>query len=284
MLKPELGVNLAKYSTLGVGGKADFLVTATKSADLIAALDWAAHQNLPFLVLGNGSNVLISDEGFRGLVVINRVTGCKTVGNKVVAESGEGLSRIARESLNNGLIGLHFAASIPGTVGGAVAVNAGALGWDISKTFVSAEVWEAGKVLTWTVSDFNFDYRYSSLKGKSEAVILSTVFELAKGDTESLITLLEEDKARRLASYIGRTCGSYFKNPPGISAGELIDSLGLKGYRVGGAEVSPFHANVLRNAGDASAADFLALEEYIIQKAEKECGVTLSSEVVKIGF
>lgn len=284
MLKPELGVNLSKYTTFSVGGKADFLVTATNRDDLVAALDWARDKNVPFLVLGGGSNVLVSDSGFRGLVIINRASDFEIKDNVVIAESGANLAKIARETLLDNLIGLHFGAGIPGTIGGAVVGNAGALRSDISEAFVSADVWCQGKVEIWQNNDFEFAYRYSKLKGNLDAVILSARFELERGETAEIIHDIQNDKTRRGKSYLGKTCGSYFKNPEGKSAGELIDSLGLKGYRIGGAEVSPLHANVLRNIGEARAADILALEKYVCDKVFSKYKIRLEPEVVKIGF
>ena len=284
MRNPELSVNLSKYTTLGVGGKADFLATTSNHADLVAALTWAKNENIPFLVLGGGSNVLISDTGFRGLVVINHAGECNLTGAILSVDSGANFGKIARETLNENLVGLHFGAGIPGTIGGAIAGNAGALGWDISKTLKSAEVWINGEVETWDAADFEFEYRKSKLKGKNDAVILSAVFDLLPGNTDELLGIINEDRERRAASYLGRTCGSYFKNPDGKSAGELIDKLGLKGYQIGGAEISPLHANVLRNVGDATAKDFIELENYIINKVKKAYGIMLEVEVTKIGL
>jgi len=280
----ELGVKLAKYSTLGVGGKADFFTTVTKRDDLVAALNWAFSGGKPFFILGAGSNVLISDGGFRGLVIINRVAEYSVDGCAVNASSGMNLAKVARETLAVGLAGLHFGAGIPGTIGGAVVGNAGALGWDISRTLKTAEVWHHGKIEKWTNTDFEYGYRTSKLKAKRDYVVLAADFELENGNAEEMQKLIVEDAKRRAASYLGRTCGSYFKNPEGKSAGELIDGLGLKGYRIGGAEVSPLHANVFRNVGGATAADFIELEKYLITKVKKAYGITLEPEAVKTGF
>ncbi len=284
MLEINNDIELARYSTLGVGGNADYLAITSTQDDLLAALNWADKEKVPFVIIGKGSNLLISDEGFRGLVIINRILGYEIIGDRVEVNSGECLSKVALETLKEGLLGLHFGAGIPGTIGGAVADNSGALGYDISETLVSARVWQDGVISTWENGDFTFSYRSSKLKGGKNTVILSAVFELTKGDTKSELQIIEEDKKRRLASYIGRTCGSYFKNPEGKSAGELIDSLGLKGFRQGGAEVSPEHANVLRNADSATANDFLILEETIIDKVREKYGIELETEVVKLGF
>lgn len=279
-------ISLVNYSTFGIGGNADFLTVANNKEDLIDALNWAKKTKIKFVVIGNGSNVLFADSGFLGLVIINRANGYQINKNRVMADSGAKFAQIANKTLRNNLVGLHFGSGIPGTVGGAIVGNAGALGWDIAKTFVSADIWRSGKVEEWQNADFDFDYRYSKLKNNSDAVILDATFELERDCHASLAMIkeIQDDKERRGRSYIGKTSGSYFKNPGDKSAGELIDQLGLKGYRVGDAEISPLHANVIRNAGNAKASDVLKLEKYIQDKVHKKYKIRLEPEIVKIGF
>ena len=281
----EEQVSLAKYSTLGVGGKTDFLVTASNVTDLVAALVWARSSKIPFVIIGGGSNVLISDEGFRGLVIINRAGKFKIDGMKVTADSGANFVKLATETIGLGLAGLHFGMGIPGSIGGAIAGNAGALGWDIARTLKTVRVWSDGEVKTYSNADLDFGYRASRIKGKNEIVILSAEFELTPGNKDEMEKLILDDCQRRAQSYLGRTCGSYFKNPEGgKTAGELIDKLGLKGYRMGGAEISPLHGNVIRNTDHATANDILELEKFITSEVKEEYNIDLVPEVVKIGI
>jgi len=284
MIEMQEQVNMAKYSTLSVGGNADFLTTVSKLTDLVAGLKWAHDKNIPFVIIGGGSNILISDEGFRGLVIINRASEYKIEGAKVTVDSGYNFGKLATETIELGLAGLHFGAGIPGSIGGAIAGNAGALGWDIAKTLKSVRVWDDGEERTFSNADLDFGYRTSKIKSKDGIVILSAEFELTVGNKDELTKLILDDRKRRVKSYLGRTCGSYFRNPQGDeTAGELIDRLGLKGHRIGGAEISPLHANVIRNIDNATANDIVSLEKFVTSKVEEKYNVQLIPEVVKIG-
>lgn len=275
---------MSRYSTFGIGGKADLLAIAKTEKELIDLLKMAKNENLKFVVIGNGSNVLFSDEGFRGLIIVNKTGNYEVSGNTVYAESGVSLGLLAKKTSESGLSGLHFGVGIPGTVGGAIAGNAGALGVDISETLVTARVWNDGKIENWKNSDFDFNYRFSKVKNSNNIIILSAEFLLGQDLASDVFEQLESDKKRRARTYVGKTCGSYFKNPEGESAGKIIDELGLKGYRIDGAEISELHANVIRNVGGAKASDILALEELINTKVYKKYNFRLVPEVVKIGF
>ncbi len=284
MIEIEKNIVLAKYTTLGVGGNADYLVVVKSRDELLEALDYAYRNKLKYLVLGGGSNVLVSDEGFAGLVIVNRATAHTQTKDVMYSESGASLTKVASQTLDNGFLGFEFGIGIPGTIGGAVAGNVGTKVGSVSDILVSAEVWHDGKIESLPGDSFDFDYRFSNIKGKFEYVVLSAKFRLQEGDTATAKEQVRAEIARRAGSYKGKTAGSYFKNPSeGKSAAELIDSLGLKGYRVGGAEVSTEHANVFRNLGDATARDFVELEHYVVAQVKTKFDIVLEPEVVKIG-
>lgn len=284
MLSIGKNVSLKKYTTLNVGGTAQELIIAEDKMMLLEALDYAYNNNLPFVVIGSGSNILISDRGFEGLVIINKSKNFEIKKGVIIADSGAMLSRVARASLDKNLLGMEFGCGIPGTIGGAISGNVGTIFGNVSDILVSAEVWHNGKLATLAGDNFDFDYRYSNIKGKNDYVVISGKFNLLSGDTTLAKENVKEDLVRRSRSYIGRTAGSYFKNPVnGKAAAFLIDSLGLKGYCIGGAEVSMEHANVLRNKGNAIAKDFYDLENHIVAQVKDKYGVTLEPEVIKIG-
>lgn len=284
MIEIKTNVGLSGYTTFGVGGKADWLVTVKTKEELLEALSYAREKKIKFVVIGGGSNVLISDDGFRGLTIINRATKREYVKDTVIAESGASLTKVASGSLDNGYLGFEFGIGIPGTIGGAVAGNVGTKIGNISDILVSAEVWHDGKISVVDGNSLDFDYRYSNIKGKSDFVILSAKFRLQEGDTSSAKEHVKDELKRRTSLYRGQTAGSYFKNPEeGKTAAELIDSLGLKGYHIGGAEVSTEHANVFRNAGGARAHDFYELEKNVTSKVLDRYGITLQPEVMKLG-
>jgi len=290
---------LARHTSLRIGGPADLLVVAETVLALRQAAALAWEHQVPFRVLGGGANVLVSDAGIRGLVVLNRAKGIlfQSVGGDgpggaatVTAESGASLSTVARQAVSRGLAGLEWAATIPGTVGGAVIGNAGAWGGNVASSLVSASVLERGEsVVEWHVERFEYNYRSSILKrqampGLLPAVVLEAKFSLQQGDRGALETQVAEMTARRKASQPpGATCGSVFKNPHGDYAGRLIESAGLKGTRVGNAEISPKHANFIVNHGDASAWDVYTLISLARQKVHAQSGVSLELEIQLIG-
>ena len=290
---------LARHTALRIGGPADLLVVVETALALRQAVTLAWEHQVPFRVLGAGSNVLVSDAGVRGLIVVNRARGItfQAAGEDapggaptVTAESGASLSTVARQAISRGLAGLEWAATIPGTVGGAVIGNAGAWGGDVASALVSASVLERDEpVVEWHVERFEYNYRSSILKrqalpGLLPAVVLEAKFRLQQGDRGALETQVANMTARRKASQPpGATCGSVFKNPRGDYAGRLIEAAGLKGTRMGNAEISPVHANFIVNHGDASAADVQALIALARQTVQAQSGIGLELEIQLVG-
>ncbi|HSJ55676.1 MAG TPA: UDP-N-acetylmuramate dehydrogenase, partial [Anaerolineae bacterium] len=280
-LRRELGSHavrvaepLARYTSLRVGGPADLLVLTGDLATLRRALSLAWSHDLPCRVLGGGSNVLVSDAGVPGLVILNRVRGIEFGADRVWAGSGTSLATLARRAVDQGLRGLEWATGIPGSVGGAVAGNAGAWGGDVASVLVEARMLVPGQPHTrtaaeahWTPEQFDFGYRTSVLRrasrqagGTPQPVVLSAAFRLEPGNPAELAERVSEIAAtRRARQPQGATCGSVFKNPPGDYAGRLIEAAGLKGTSQGAAAISPAHANFVVNLGGATSADVKAL-------------------------
>ena len=283
-------VHMANYSTMNIGGKADALLivyTAIEMENFIKKL-WEI--NIPFVILGSGSNVLISDKGIREVVIINRAHNLRINTNEqpacVWAESGANLAQVARQTALRGLTGLEWASAIPGTVGGAVYGNAGAFKKDISCNLLHAEILHRlkGKQI-WEKEQFGYSYRTSTLKKEpQEAVILSTTFTLEKGDPEMIKSLIEETRQKRMRTQPpGPSLGSVFRNPEGDKAGRLIEAASLKGKKIGDAEISSMHANFFINTGNARAQEVLDLILLAKQTVESNFGIHLFPEIQIIG-
>lgn len=284
MIDIKQNVPLSSYSSLAVGGPASSLVVVNNKEELLEALVYAEKEKEPVVVIGGGSNILVSDKGYSGIVIINKANKYERKADIVFAESGASLNRVASSSLDDGFLGFEFGIGIPGTIGGAVAGNVGTRMGDISGILLSAEVWHKGAVSIMDGENLEYDYRYSNIKGKEGYIVLSARFRLQEGDTTVAKSLVKDEIKRRLSSYRGLTAGSYFKNPKGDkAAAELIEAAGLKGFRIGGAEVSTDHANVFRNAGGAKASDFYELEKTVISKVKELFDIHLEPEVIKIG-
>ena len=302
---------LARHTGLRIGGPADLLAVVENVSELCQAVVLSQEHGVPCRVLGGGSNVLVSDQGIRGLVVLNRARAVtfsppesspsqrdEAGKGQVRAESGASLSRLARQCVARGWGGLEWAAGIPGTVGGAVVGNAGAWGGDIATTLIQATILEpGGTVVEWLAERFAYGYRSSILKqgfaalGKRRrekavprAVVLEAQFALQAGERARLQARVSEIAARRRATQPpGATCGSVFKNPADDYAGRLIEAAGMKGQRMGSAQISPVHANFVVNHGGAMAADVMALIDRTRQEVQSRFGVTLELEIELIG-
>lgn len=282
--------NLARYTSARIGGAADFFLAVQSAAELEQAvrLAWAAA--MPFRVLGAGSNVLVSDAGYRGLVIHNdarAITFREEAGAIVVrAEAGASLPTLARLCVARGAAGLEWGATVPGTVGGAVFGNAGAHGADVSSNLVLAEILHRdGGVERWSAADLALGYRASRLKTEPDsAVVLAAEFRLVPETPAALQVRVDAFIAQRRSTQPpGASIGSMFKNPAADFAGRLIEAAGLKGARLGNAQISALHANFFVNLGDARAGDVYALIELARSTVQQQCGVVLELEIGLLG-
>jgi UDP-N-acetylmuramate dehydrogenase len=287
-------VPLAGFTTFGIGGRAPFFVDARSSDELVDALAWAADQGLDALVLGRGSNVLVSDDGFDGLVVRN--AGAANVellaGGRLRAESGVDLARLVELTVARGLSGLEHFAGIPSTLGGALWQNLHFLSPErdrlvyLGDLVEEAHVVEAGATRRVDRAWFGFGYDKSTLRD-GEAIALDATLRLTPAEPrllrERVRANLDRRARRHPARAATRSAGCVFRNPPGASAARAIEAAGLKGSRVGGAVVSRRHANFVLNAGSATAADVLELIALVVERVEAYSGLRLEPELEFVG-
>jgi UDP-N-acetylmuramate dehydrogenase len=281
---------LARFTTMRVGGPADLFAIAHNAFELRALVRFARARELPHLILGRGSDVVIADAGVRGLVIQIRAEGSRIDGERYVAEAGVQMARAATEAQRAGLTGLEFGLAIPGTVGGAVWANAGAHESDVAAILETARVLGAdGSEGVLPVDQLALGYRDSRFKhvapGAPAELILEATFRLAPAEPGTIKERLDDIRRWRQAHQpIGfASAGSVFRNPPGDSAGRLIDAAGLKGLRSGGATVSEKHANFIVNDRKGSAADVRGLAERVRDKISIRYGVALEFEIEFLG-
>ncbi len=277
---------LAAHTTMRVGGPADLLATVSNVASLVALVRGARAAGIPVIVLGRGSDVIVSDDGFRGLAVLSRAEGARIEGDRLIAEAGLPLARAATMTQAAGLSGLEFGLAVPGTVGGAVWANAGAHGTDVAAVLESVTILRAdGVEANEPARDLALGYRDSRFKHTAGELILTATFRLAPGEPGEVRARLDEIRRwRRENQPLGRaSAGSVFRNPPGDSAGRLIDACGLRGTRMGAAEISARHANFIVNLGAASASDIRRLAERARAEVADQFGIELEYEVQFVG-
>jgi len=286
--KVKENVSLAPYTSARIGGPADVFIAADTSAELARIVKLLWKYEMPFTLLGGGSNMLISDRGVRGVVVMNRAKGVKFLAGdqpSVKVESGVVFSNLANRCASKGLAGLEWAATVPGTIGGAVYGNAGAFGGDMAGNLITAELLtENGKAM-FTVEQMGYGYRTSVLKrGELKAIVLSAELALKNSTKEEATVKIQQFSAHRKATQPpGASMGSMFKNPPGDYAGRLIEAAGLKGTRIGNAEISPLHGNFFINHANTRAEDIRALIELVQKTVKEKQGVELELEIEVIG-
>lgn len=281
-------VSLAPYTSARIGGPADILITVTSADELARAIKLLRKEQIPYTILGGGSNVLISDRGIRGVVILNRAKGVRFHNGEepsVTAESGVIFSNLANRCASKGLSGLEWAAAVPGTIGGAVYGNAGAFGGDIAGSLIWAELLTENGREKFTAEQMAYGYRTSILKrGELDAVVLSAQLRLKASTREEVTASIQQFSAHRKATQpAGASMGSMFKNPDGDYAGRLIESAGLKGTRIGNAEVSPVHGNFFITHEHTRAEDIRALIALVQSTVKEKHGVDLELEIELIG-
>ena len=280
---------LSKHTSYRIGGPADFFAAVENVDQLCSWAELARELEQPLLVMGQGTNLLVADRGYRGLVILNRCRDFTVdpASHHVRAEAGVFLAQLARQSAENGSGGLEWAIGIPGTVGGAIVNNAGAYDGDMAGVIRRVSVLDhCGQIRDLAPGDLELGYRTSRFRetASKEEIILSTDLQLVPEETAVLRKRMDDYMARRReAQPRGPSAGSVFKNPPGLKAGQLIDEAGLRGKRVGDAQISPKHANYIINTGRARAEDVLQLINEVQDRVQRLCGVELELEIELVG-
>lgn len=285
--KIKLKEPLSKHTTFRIGGVADCIVMPSTDEELSSAIKLIKENNAPYYIMGNGSNILASDEGFRGVIIwlYDSFNEIEFEGKRCTAMAGALLSSIGMQAAKRGLTGFEFATGIPGTVGGAVVMNAGAYGGEIKDCIISARVMDAeGNITELLREQLELSYRHSVVMEK-DYIVLSATFEFDYGNTEEIKNKISELAALRRSKQPLEypSAGSTFKRPEGYFAGKLIEDAGLKGYSVGGAQVSEKHSGFVINKGNATARDVLQLIEYVQKTVYERDGVNLLMEIKLLG-
>ena len=285
-VKTERDAPLGRFTTMRVGGPADLFVVAHNVFELRSLVRFARSRGIPWTLLGRGSDLVISDAGIRGLVIHVRAEGSRVDGESYVAQAGVPMARAATETQKAGLTGVEFGLAIPGTVGGAVWANAGAHDGDVAGILASATVLLGdGSEATLDAADLALAYRDSRFKHAPEELILEATFRLEAADPETIKARLDDIRRwRQTHQPLGLpSAGSVFRNPLPESAGRLIDEAGLKGTRIGGAVVSPKHANFIVNDRKGTASDVRRLGEHVRAVIRERHGLDLRFEIVFLG-
>lgn len=278
---------MKKHTTFRIGGAADYFVMPKNTEEVKGVLVLCKEAGIPYYVLGNGSNLLVSDNGFRGVIIqlYKNMKDIQVHGTMIRAQVGALLSQIAAEALKHKLTGFEFAAGIPGTLGGAVVMNAGAYGGEMKDVlFEVTALTPEGEVKVLKKEELDLGYR-TSVIGKKGYIALEAVLELQEGNEEDIRSTMDDLKERRTTKQPLEypSAGSTFKRPEGYFAGKLIQDTGLQGFSVGGAQVSEKHCGFVINKGNATAKDVAELMREVSDRVEKKFGVPLEPEVKKLG-
>lgn len=285
--KVRVNENMDQHTTFRIGGPADYFVMPSEVSEVKAVIALCEQEKMPYYVIGNGSNLLVADKGFRGVIVqiAGQMSAMQVDGDTMTVQAGCSLAQIAGRALVEGLTGFEFAAGIPGTFGGAVRMNAGAYGGEIKDVLECATVLtREGKVLKLPANEMEFGYRTSVVE-RTGCVVLEGQIRLRKGEKEKIKAVMDDLHERRVSKQPLEypSAGSTFKRPEGYFAGKLIQDAGLKGFRVGGACISEKHSGFVINTEHATAADVVMLMEQVDAKVKEKFGVGLEPEVRRIG-
>lgn len=285
----KLNEPLSKHTTYKIGGVADYFVMPTDIEKIKECIEIAKANNVPYFVLGRGSNVLASDEGYRGMIIHlgNNFSEIEIdeESNIITADAGASIIGVSSKAAQAGLTGLEFVCGVPGTVGGAVSMNAGCYGGEISDVLISAVILdEDGNIKKVTKEELKMDYRYSIILEKS-IILLSASFKLEKGDSDEIKQRMNElnERRKKVQPLDKPNAGSVFKRPDGYFPGKLIEDAGFKGVKIGGAEVSTMHANFIVNNDNATAKDVMTLVKDIKAKVKEMEDVDLELELKLLG-
>lgn len=278
---------MCRHTTFRIGGPADYFVMPSSSDEIRTITELCRESRVPYYIIGNGSNLLVGDRGYRGVIIqiFRRMNRIRTEENKIYVQAGALLSKIAAAACEASLTGMEFASGIPGTLGGALRMNAGAYGGEMKDIVEKAEVLTSdGEVLRLKTDELGMGYRTSVIAAK-DYVALGAAIRLEKGDKENIRARMEDLKKKRIEKQpleFG-SAGSTFKRPEGYFAGKLIEDTGLRGYRIGDAQISEKHCGFVINRGKATAAEIIRLMDEVSARVEEKFGVRLEPEVKKIG-
>ena len=278
--------SLARHTTFAVGGPADYFAMAESTTDLVTLLDASVHAGIPATVIGEGSNILVGDNGIRGLVIQNRNTDIEFLPEcRLRSGSGTLMGHLARQCADRGLAGLEFGVGIPGTIGGSIFGNAGCFGSETKDVLIEAQVWNNGALKIYGNEDLNFAYRTSALQTMpGNPVALEALVQGVTDDPQEIRQRMTNlSRRRRETQPAQRSAGSIFRNPIPRYAGRLVDDAGLKGIANGDAHISELHANYIVNRGNATAAEIVALIERARTMVAARSGVVLETEIRFLG-
>lgn len=278
---------MSKHTTFRIGGEADCFLRIEAVEQLRKVQGYLQQLEIPYFVLGNGSNLLVSDKGYQGVIleIADKMNGIRIMGNQIIAQAGALMSKIARVAYENSLTGFEFAAGIPGTIGGGVVMNAGAYGGELKQVVTKVVVVDkSGELLELDNETMEFGYRTSAIKNH-HFTVAEVHIQLAEGEQQNIKAIMDDLAAKRREKQPLEypSAGSTFKRPQGHFAGELIMKAGLRGYQVGGAQVSEKHCGFVINRGDATALDVKQLMSHVQSEVKEQFGVELEPEVIFLG-